>query len=297
MTELLSNDFKIKFDGEKHQIDANVLINNLIHISNIIQELNRNLDSGKHIDIVIKSLDKGSFLVHVELMETVVESIKNIFTSENVFYSSALIAGLVGVIDLAKFLKKDKNPTITEIGDKVKLKDSSGNTIIVGSNIYNIYQNSPVIKEAISSNFRTLDSDPNITGFEITDKDENVLVEVDKSEFDDLASLSSIKIQNDDRIISEKVHVVIIRPSFDENLKWDFLYRGNKKSAKINDPEFKLRIDKGEPFAKGDVLEIDLQITQSYDSTLDAYKDKSYQVNKIYDHIKRNEQSKLDFDL
>lgn len=297
MTELLSNDFKIKFDGEKHQIDANVLINNLIHISNIIQELNRNLDSGKHIDIVIKSLDKGSFLVHVELMETVVESIKNIFTSENVFYSSALIAGLVGVIDLAKFLKKDKNPTITEIGDKVKLKDSSGNTIIVGSNIYNIYQNSPVIKEAISSNFRTLDSDPNITGFEITDKDENVLVEVEKSEFDDLASLSSIKIQNDDRIISERVHVVIIRPSFDENLKWDFLYRGNKKSAKINDPEFKLRIDKGEPFAKGDVLEIDLQITQSYDSTLDAYKDKSYQVNKIYDHIKRNEQSKLDFDL
>lgn len=297
MTELLSNDFKIKFDGEKHQIDANVLINNLIHISNIIQELNRNLDSGKHIDIVIKSLDKGSFLVHVELMETVVESIKNIFTSENVFYSSALIAGLVGVIDLAKFLKKDKNPTITEIGDKVKLKDSGGNTIIVGSNIYNIYQNSPVIKEAISSNFRTLDSDPNITGFEITDKDENVLVEVEKSEFDDLASLSSIKIQNDDRIISERVHVVIIRPSFDENLKWDFLYRGNKKSAKINDPEFKLRIDKGEPFAKGDVLEIDLQITQSYDSTLDAYKDKSYQVNKIYDHIKRNEQSKLDFDL
>lgn len=61
MTKLniLDTDFKIKFDGEKHQIDANLLVNNLIHTTSIIQEINRNFDSGKKIDIQIKALEKA----------------------------------------------------------------------------------------------------------------------------------------------------------------------------------------------------------------------------------------------
>jgi len=61
--EITDNDFKIKFDGQQHQVDANVLISSLIHTTTIVQEVNKYLNSGKKIDINVKSLEKGSFYV------------------------------------------------------------------------------------------------------------------------------------------------------------------------------------------------------------------------------------------
>lgn len=65
-----SNDFKIKFEGQYHQVDTNVLISSLIHTTTVVQEVNRYLNSGKKIDIKVKALEKGSFLCHIELIET-----------------------------------------------------------------------------------------------------------------------------------------------------------------------------------------------------------------------------------
>ena len=80
----MATDFKIRFDGEQNQIDANTLINSLIHTTSIIQELNRNLESGKKIDVKIKALEKGSFLVHIDIIETSLQSLKTLLTKENI---------------------------------------------------------------------------------------------------------------------------------------------------------------------------------------------------------------------
>ena len=42
-TENIDNGFKIRYDGQYHQIDANVFINSLLHITTVIQEIN-NID-------------------------------------------------------------------------------------------------------------------------------------------------------------------------------------------------------------------------------------------------------------
>jgi hypothetical protein len=83
--------------------------------------------------------------------------------------------------------------------------------------------------------------------------------------------------------------------SFEENLKWDFYYRGIKISTKIADPSFYELIDKGEAFAKGDVLEVELQINQKFDESVNTFVTNSYQVNKIVRHLSRNEQQKINF--
>ncbi len=297
MDTLLDNDFKIKFDGSGHQIDANVLINNLIHVSNIIQDINRHLDGDKKIDIVIKALDKGSFLVHIELQETIIEGLKNMFTKENLAAAGTIIGALVGVIELAKFLKNGSPKEEKDHENKKTITNRDGNVMVVDKLIYNIYDKSPVVKNALAKNFEMLNSDPNITGFEITDKKEKVLVKVDKDEFEDISNIADTATSKDDRVITEKTNLVVIRPSFDNSLKWDFLYRGSKKAAKIYDADFINRVEKGEAFAKGDVLEVDLEINQAYDASLDAYRDKSFHITKIHNHIKRDEQSRIDFDL
>jgi len=290
----IGNDFKIKFDGQPHQVDANVLISSLIHTSTIIQEVNRYLNSGKKIEIKVKALEKGSFLCHIELVETTVDALKNLLTKENIEIGAAIIGTLVGLIEIKKFLKGRKAKEVKQQGDETKIINKNGEVLIIENATFNIYEHSLVVNDALAQNFDALKNDPAITGFEITDKNEKPLVVVDKSEFEELSQKSE-EIEEGERKLIEAATVNIVRVSFEENLKWDFYYRGIKISAKIADPSFYELIDKGEAFAKGDVLEIELQINQRFEENVNTFVTKSYQVNRIIRHLARNEQQKINF--
>jgi len=290
----IGNDFKIKFDGQPHQVDANVLISSLIHTSTIIQEVNRYLNSGKKIEIKVKALEKGSFLCHIELVETAVDALKNLLTKENIEIGAAIIGTLVGLIEIKKFLKGRKAKEVKQQGDETKIINKNGEVLIIENATFNIYEHSLVVNDALAQNFDALKNDPAITGFEITDKNEKPLVVVDKSEFEELSQKSE-EIEEGERKLIEAATVNIVRVSFEENLKWDFYYRGIKISAKIADPSFYELIDKGEAFAKGDVLEIELQINQRFEENVNTFVTKSYQVNRIIRHLARNEQQKINF--
>ena len=292
---ILDTDFKIKFDGEQHQIDANLLVNNLIHTTAIIQEINRNLDSGKKIDIKIKALEKGSFLVHIDLIETALDNLKNLLTRENAETAGAIIGSFVGLIELKKFLKGKSAKSEKHEGNKVKIENEDGDVLYVENFTQNIYENNTIVKDALSQSFETLENDNSITSYEITDKNERPLVRVERDDFPEM-SLKSDKILDGERVTTIAATLNIIRISFEENLKSDFYFKGNKISVKINDPEFYERVDKGESFAKGDTLEVELEVRQIFESSVNTYINKGYKVNRIIRHIGRNEQSKLNLD-
>lgn len=292
--ETIGNDFKIKFDGQQHQVDANVLISSLIHTTTIVQEVNRYLNSGKKIEIKVKALEKGSFLCHIELIETALDSLKNLLTKDNIEVGSAIVGTLVGLIELKKFLKGKKPTKVQLEGDTTRIVNKDGNVFIIENATFNIYENSPVVKDALAQNFDALNNDPAITGYEIIDKNEKPLVRVSKDEFTDLSQKSE-EIEEGERKLIEAATVNVVRVSFEESLKWDFYYRGIKISAKISDPKFYELIDKGEAFAKGDILEVELQISQMFDESVNTFVTKSYQVNKIIRHLSRNEQQKINF--
>lgn len=291
---IIGNDFKIKFDGQQHQVDANILVSSLIHTTSIVQEVNKYLNSGKKIEIKVKALEKGSFLCHIELVETALDSLKNLLTKDNIEVGAAIVGTVVGLIEIKKFLK-GKKPKETKIeGDNTKIINKDGDILIIENATFNIYELSPVVKDALAQNFEVLNNDPAITGFEITDQNEIPLVRVDKSEFVNLAQKSE-DIGEGERKIIEAATVNVVRVSFEENLKWDFYYRGIKISAKIADPNFYELIDKGEAFAKGDVLEVELQINQKFEESVNTFVTKSYHINKIVRHLSRNEQQKINF--
>lgn len=108
-------------------------------------------------------------------------------------------------------------------------------------------------------------------------------------------ALKSEDINKDERQSTQAAILNIVRLSFEDNLKWDFYYKGNMISAKIADPNFYELIDKGEAFEKGDTLEVDLQINQKFDESVNTFINKSCQVNKIIRHLSRNEQQKINF--
>ena len=292
MQDYNSNEFKIRFIGELNEIDVNVLISSLLHTTNIIQEINKELNTDRKIEIKIKALDGGSFSIYIELLESIVQYIGNIFTSgENV--AGNLIKILVEILGLRKFLKGRKYKKAEKEGNIVKIENLNGNIIVVKNSTFNIYDKNQPIKDAIAKNFETLHGDPSITGFEITDTNEKPMINIERKDFEDM----SIKDETTEekRNILEKATLNIIKLSFEGKYKWEFYYRGNKISANILDEPFNNLIDGGEKFAKGDKLKVDLEITQIFDSSANTFINKSYQIKHVVKHIPRKEQTRLDF--
>ena len=294
-TENIDNGFKIRYDGQYHQIDANVFINSLLHITTVIQEINKISHSDKKIEIKIKALEKGSFLVSLEILETIVEALKHLFTPE-MFTLGAIITTLKEFLELKKLLKENKEHTATAEpdGEKVKITTNNGNVIIIQNLTYEVYKNSPLANEAVAQNFETLQNDPSIEAFEITDSNENTLVKIEKFDFPQMSILHE-ETDSETKTIHEVALLSIIKISFEPNLKWEFYHRGNKISAKIKDTTFMELIDNGQSFSKGDRLEVELKVTQKYDQTVNTYVTKEYIIERIIRHIPRSEQQKIDF--
>jgi hypothetical protein len=97
------------------------------------------------------------------------------------------------------------------------------------------------------------------------------------------------------RIVEELTKLHIFKLVWDKDRKWEFLYRGIKISAPIADESFFKLIDKGEHFAKGDSLEVDLHITQIFDNSVNTFINESYLIKKVRKHIRRAEQGSLNF--
>ncbi len=291
----IDRDFKLKFDGQLHQIDANILISSLIHTTSIIHEINSSINSGKKIEIKVKALEKGSFLVHVELIENSLDVIKTLFTRDNAQLAAEIITIFIGLLEIKKFLKAKKYKKKTVKNDKTEITNDEGNVLIIENIILNIYEKNNVIQNALSKNFETLNNDQSIEKFEITDSKENSLITIERNEFNDLA-LNWEEIHEESRNIIKTAILNIIRLGFEQNTKWDFYYRGNKISAMINDTSFYDNINKGEKFAKGDMLKVDLNIYQYWDESVNTWVNKSYQINKVIEHIPRNEQLSFNFE-
>ena len=126
-------------------------------------------------------------------------------------------------------------------------------------------------------------------------KEDKPIVQIERIEFSSLASSTEYDELYADNIDTKIGMLNIVRLSFDKSLKWEFYYDGNKITAKINDADFIDKIDSGESFAKGDSLEVELEILKEFDQTVNTYINKSYKINKIIRHIPRPIQGFIDF--
>lgn len=292
-------DLKIKFGGETHQIEANTFLNSLLAFTTIVQEVNRELSTNKRIEVKINALKEGSFWVDISLISNdILGAVASMFSIGGVSTTANIIQVVGGLYNLAKFSRGEKPKVIETNNETIKIENNSGNVTIVDNRVYNIYQTNKQVRSSISQGFNALEADDNVTGFElITTKnnEEEPIVQIDKNEFSSLAGSIETFIQENNKIVNKTVRLNIIKLSFDKTAKWEFYLDGHKINAKIKDNIFAEMIDNGESFSKGDALEADIEIKQEFDQSVDTYINKSYTVLHIINHIRRTEQSRLDF--
>lgn len=83
-----------------------------------------------------------------------------------------------------KFLKGKDAKSEEKSGNKLKITNESGQVIYVENFVQNISNNNTIVNDALSQSFETLENDNSITGYEITDRNNNTLVRVDRNEFE-----------------------------------------------------------------------------------------------------------------
>ena len=288
------SEFKLKFGGEQHQIDANSFINSLIHNISILEEINKSIDPNKRIEIKVKAPQKGSVVVEIGIQATsIIEGIKTLFSDETLSYTANLIEIFGGCYGIYHFLKGKKADVISKEGNNVTISNSNGNVITINQNIYTIYSNRPIIREAMSKNFEALSTDSSIDSFQVIDNKDDKIFNVSQLEFEELsyAEVENPELEKTDTV---RATLRIIRLSFEGNLKSDFYYEGFKISAKIIHKKFIQRIDEGEKFAKGDHLLVDLEIVKRFDESVDTYINKAFTVITVHDHMPRGYQTKIE---
>src|SRR3989338_8377543 len=125
------DEFKIKFDGQLHQVEANTLINSLINISAILEESNTEIHPDEKIEIKIKALSEGSFLIHL-----LVEGVKNaqaMITAGSLATGANLITILTGLFIIKKHLSGKAPKNTKEENEKVSITNEKGNVLVIES--------------------------------------------------------------------------------------------------------------------------------------------------------------------
>lgn len=286
-------DFKIIFDSNNHEVDIETLIGNLMHTSNIVQEVNRSLKTDKKIEVKIKALEKGSFEIHIELVEKLIASL---FSNEAVSYGSNIVGVVGGLYAFAKFLGGSKPKEVKKQEDKTFVTNKNGDTTVIHGDVYNIFNENKNVRNSIAKQFQVLDNNDEISGFKFESKTEKTHIQ--KQEFKAISTKLDALDEVNEKPLSEVIKdkkLFILRPSFSKDLKWDFIYEGQKIAAKMDDESILEAIDNGEKFAKGDYMVADIEVTKFYDSDYDLHmitKD-SYKILRYKEHIKSDKQGKL----
>ena len=270
---------KVKFDGQSHQIDANTLINFLIHYTSVINEANRLYGNGKEIDIKINALEKGSFIIDLSLAAK--NFLADIFRKENVSYLADLAAVIGGIFAVYKFKKGKPAKTEDDIrAINVNVHNEIRQTVV---NIYNM----PVIREAISKSFENVSQDSSVEGVSFF-SGEDGQVGFGRDEFTDMIYNDFDKEENipgQRVVVDDDAVLVIAKLSFEKGSMWSFNYRGFRINVPVKDNALMKMIDEGERFGKGDAIRVTLVINQAYNKELRSYENRSYRIEAFHEHI------------
>ena len=279
---------QLKFEGQTHSIDANTLVNVLVHYQAVVTEANRQFGGGaREVSIQVNAIEKGSFVIDISVVQGIMQQL---FSKDTVEYLAGLTAIVGGVYALYKTFKgrpvKSKEDVRT--AEKAVGMTVNGNVKVNVkiNNITNVY-NQPPVREAISKSVETADADPNVEGFTISEDKDTPTTTFKRDEFKDYIynDFDTEDDIPDERMFDETATLTIVGLNFERGSRWQFMYKGFKINIVVKDDALMNKIDEGERFGKGDAIRVKLRIVQRYNKDYKAYENKSFKIVEFYEHV------------
>lgn len=279
---------QLKFEGQTHSIDANTLVNVLVHYQAVVTEANRQFGGGaREVNIQVNAIEKGSFVIDISVVQNIMQQL---FSKDTVEYLAGLTAIVGGVYALYKTFKGRpvKSKEDVRAAEKAVGMTINGNVKVNVkiNNITNVY-NQPPVREAISKSVETADADPNVEGFTISKDKDTPATTFKRNEFKDYiyTDFDTEGGIPDERTFDETATLTIVGLNFERGSRWQFMYKGFKINIVVKDDALMNKIDEGERFGKGDAIRVKLRIVQRYNKDYKAYENKSFKIVEFYEHV------------
>lgn len=273
---------QLELQGQTHSIDANTLVNMLVHYQAIVTEANRQLSGGsREVTLKVNALKQGSFIIDVSVVQNIVSQI---FSKDTVSYVADLCGAVGGVYALYRKFKGKPVKTEKEKEEAVSIKME--NNVNINISTINIY-NQPPVRQAVSKSMETANEDPSVDGFTIKGDKGNTCAQFERNEFKDYI-YDGFDTEDDipnEKVIDEDTTLVIVGLNFEPGARWQFMYNGFKISMIVKDDALMQKINEGERFGKGDAIKVKLRRIQRYNKNYRTYENKSYKIIEFYEHI------------
>lgn len=284
--------FKVLFDGDRHDIDADVLLTSVGNIASLLSGINEEVDADKDIRIKIEAPERGSFDLDINLLTEVASLAMG--QSDAVAYAEALVSIAVSVFDLHKFLGGEEPEALHVEGENVIVEDGDGNEMEVSQTVNNFYFGDASAEELLQEIFSALQEDENVDGLRLQDPEtEEDRFEARREEFSRLAGEEADD-ERETRTNEVRDTVTIVRVVFDRDRKWQFIRDGNPISAPIDDLGFWARVESREDrFGQGDRLDVTITREQEFEPAVNDWVTKFRTITQVYEHIPADEQGNL----
>lgn len=153
------NDFNITFEGDINSVDVNLLTTTLLNFNTLIQEINKEVNTGKNVSLQIQTFQPGSYDILCSLAgdSGLVNSLFNLLNKENLQFASIIIGTLADILSIKEFLG-GKKPKIIENKneDSIIIKNQDGQVKVISKKAGDIIFNNSTVNLTINNTFNTL---------------------------------------------------------------------------------------------------------------------------------------------
>lgn len=280
------------FDGpgvESNSMKVQVLAPSLIALNKLICDLNSALSGGEtNVQLYVNAFKPGSFGIELLLDASIINQVKDFFAGTGVtaFLNVHDLVGVIIEIFLLKKWLQGKKPEaikdVVEDDKKVELY-LEDKTLIVNRVTYKVYFGNAGLHEEMDRVVAPLEAD-GINEIQLSSTQETFTL--DKKEYKGFIGGDSPKEFSENTL--RNIALLLKAPYFEKDRKWKFQMGDQNLFATIKDEDFMNSVlDGKENFSTGDVLVVDLLISQSIENNKIIT---SYIVQKVLEHKKAPKQ-------
>ncbi len=275
----------VRLASEDSQVNATAVSSTMSAVVALIIEAQQQISENEQLLIKARPFAKGSFEIPLDLI---------LVTAGAMLVSSPLIETVLDILqnyfDIKRSLKGAEPPTTTTSTVTI-----DGKEVSIGTITLNLLSPTSNANRQMAAATAELEKDQAISGFELLRGDERVsFVTVARSEFSYYKSAPPSALPPNERDLRSREMLSIASIVFEGTGKWRFNRQGHIIATKIEDAEFLERVQTGiEVFGAGDRLDVALLIHQTLDPATNDYLNKSYIIERVYGHEKRQKQQSL----
>lgn len=278
----------VKFGGNINGVDVDTFTRTVLAYTAVARAAIADIDASRGLDVQIGATRPGCLEVTLNLNAGVARGILDIVSAAAPVLPQ-IMQTVAEYYKLTKFLGENGSPATTTIkGDGESTVITAGNnaSITINRNTYNIYTDNPKVGKAVSASFKELGNNPDIEYVEISGGpkgEEASAFRAESEEFEAIASAPQYAGEDTKTATLENQHLTVLRVLLKRSTKcmWQFAWNGIPISANVADPDFVNNLD-SYSFSIGDVMEVDLRVTQRYDREMKAFINERYEIAKVH---------------